>query len=242
MTSLRSGLFSRSLRSLAFQKVGGGGVKGMGGISANLCLGFFFENFGIVLCMESEIAKRKRHGAPAVLDKGTVDALCKQIEIGMGYGDACAAVGVHRRTWLEWRKRAERGELGDLGDYIIERLREADIAYKKRLVEGVWDAIRNRYVIRKKRRQKRSDGTWMEEEVTEERPPDWRVAAFLLERKWPEEYGKKYVPGSSHVSINVGGGEVDVGKMSDEDIDRELASLADRRGKVIDAEVVEEGE
>ena len=88
--------------------------------------------------------------------------ICEALRLGMPYKLAAHYGGVTYQTLLNWKRRAEEGESGFLSFVVAMNKAEA---------EG---AIKLLMLIR----------------AAAENPRHWRAAAWILERRWPEHYGR----------------------------------------------------
>ena len=84
------------------------------------------------------------------------------INAGLTFGLTCARAGVHPATFYRWLEKGEAAKSGVFSEFCDTVSRaKADSAL--RLVS----------------------------QITLQAPTDWRAAAFLLERRFPDDYGKR---------------------------------------------------
>lgn len=88
--------------------------------------------------------------------------ICEALRLCMPYKLAAHYGGVTYQTLLNWRKRAEEGDSGFIS--FVQAMNKAE-------AEG---AISLLLLIR----------------AAAENPKHWRAAAWILERRWPEYYGR----------------------------------------------------
>ena len=103
---------------------------------------------------------------PAKL-KLTYDLVEQIVELkrdGLCDADIIAAIGVHPATFYRWLKEGESARTG-VKRALYEELKKAEALYKKSLLTTIKSAA-------------------------ESRAQYWTAAAWLLERKYPMEYGK----------------------------------------------------
>ena len=82
---------------------------------------------------------------------------------GLSNDDIIKALGIHKSTFYRWLKEAEEGA-GGCKRALNDSLKKAEAEYKKTLLVRIRDASM--------------------------RPQHWTAAAWLLERKYPLEFGK----------------------------------------------------
>lgn len=83
---------------------------------------------------------------------------------GLCNDDIIKALGVHKSTFYRWLKDGEEARAGSVKRALCDQLKKAEVDYKKNLLV----TIRNASM----------------------RPQHWTAAAWLLERKYPLEFGK----------------------------------------------------
>ena len=84
------------------------------------------------------------------------------INAGLTFRLTCARVGVHPGTFYRWLETGEKAKTG--------RYRE------------FYDAVE---------RAKADSALRLVSQITLQAPTDWRAAAFMLERRFPDDYGKR---------------------------------------------------
>lgn len=107
---------------------------------------------------------RRRPGRPSKLTPKSVETLLEGIKNGLSYRLACIRAGIDYSTLRRW---VEKGEQQGTGEYreFQERLAGAEADGAFALVLRIKAAA----------------------------PKDWRAAAFLLEARHPDEYGRRRV-------------------------------------------------
>lgn len=83
---------------------------------------------------------------------------------GLNDCDIIDALGVHPSTFYRWLKDGEDARAGTLKRELCDGLKKANVGYKKCLLETIHGASA--------------------------KPQYWTAAAWLLERKYPMEFGK----------------------------------------------------
>ncbi len=87
--------------------------------------------------------------------------ICKLKGEGLSNKDICMAVGIHEATLYRWLNKPSN----KLHRSLCEEFKKAEAAYKEELLNTVRDAALSKHQY-------------------------WTAAAWLLERKYPEEYGR----------------------------------------------------
>ena len=80
---------------------------------------------------------------------------------GLCDADIIAALGVHRATFYRWLHDPNT----EVKRALRDRLKKADAGFKRVMLGAIKDA-------------------------SAESPENWTAAAWLLERKWPQQYGR----------------------------------------------------
>lgn len=104
----------------------------------------------------------KKGGARTKLTPELQEQLCKLLQVGITIEDACAEVGISDRVFHKWQARA------------LER--------NERLYVQFFQAVVQAKARSKIRSVLRIDKAALK---------DWRADAWLLERRFPEEFGKR---------------------------------------------------
>ena len=128
-----------------------------------------------------------RGGRPSKLTPELTVELYRLIgEEGLTQTGAAAAVGIHRATFQRWKaagREARSGRFRDFCDALERAEAEFERTHLQRIGSGDPDV---------ETRVRERNGEEIER-ITITRPPDWRRSAWLLERRWPERYGRRHV-------------------------------------------------
>ena len=108
--------------------------------------------------------------------------LCAQIADGMNKIDACAAVGINRKTLYNWLKKGEAKETERYTDFYNAYQLAVQSSYQSlvRQVLGGDSQVRT---------ELDADGNVIKTVRTETR--SWRQAAWLLEKRFPHLFGEQ---------------------------------------------------
>ena len=147
------------------------------------------------------VAKRKPparpRGRPTKLTKPVADRIADGVSLGMTFKDAATAGGVHEKTLESWRARGSR-ELSSSSNsssiyarFIgqIDRAAETTaISY----LEAVRKSILETSVRVREHIKKDESGKVILTEIHRETlPPDIKGAMWWLERRFPEQFGRR---------------------------------------------------
>lgn len=110
-------------------------------------------------------------GRPLELTPEVAKIICKNISMGLTFGDACLCAHISRRSFENWREKGKDESSGIYHDLVL-MVEEAEAGFKRTHIQ--------RIVSQSK---KKCPGLWV-------------CSAWLLERKFPQEFAMK-----SHVAI-----------------------------------------
>jgi hypothetical protein len=170
-------------------------------------------------------------GRPTKLNKRVQNIICRAIRAGMTYERAAEAGGITFQTFTTWRGQGEAdlnaGQTTIFSDFF-DAVQRAEIDGELKNAEVVFKAakggmkITETKTVTKATVTKGEDGKEQrvaglaEEEVTvvtKTAAPDWKAAAFILERRHGARWGRKAQ--IDHFVRNL-----DYSKLSDEQLDR----------------------
>jgi hypothetical protein len=150
-----------------------------------------------------------------LLDDDIRDQLLEAIADGATFTTAAIYAGIGERTYYRWARRAqdaeetleETGELPDTEQpfwQFGQGLQRAHARGQVANVRRIDRAAEGGYVVKTRTRRMRNPGSGdlVEETETDLALPDWRAAAWILERRHPEGFGKE----ASQVEISGPGG------------------------------------
>lgn len=135
------------------------------------------------------------------------DYLVSRIELGLTVASACKATGIAKSSVSLWRTRgAAARTLADQGQDVppseapymafSAAYEAAEAKAKGALLQGILDAGTKPSLVKKVtvKRALNDKGVMVEVERTEaieERAPYWTALAWLAERRWPAEFGRR---------------------------------------------------
>ncbi len=98
------------------------------------------------------------------------------------------AAGISPATLTNWKQRGADGERPFVK--FIAAIEKAESQCERTLVQRVIQAAKGPSVTRTERTVKLPSGKTRHETTTESKPGDWHAAAWLLERRFPEQFGR----------------------------------------------------
>ena len=101
-------------------------------------------------------------GRPTKLDDKLCEAICKSISQGNTLTYSVQQQGISYQTFLNWKERGEKAKSGKFFEFV-EAIKKAEEEGKNFLVQGIKEHGRK----------------------------NWQAMAWLLERKYPHEFGRR---------------------------------------------------
>ena len=133
----------------------------------------------------------KPRGRPTKLTKPVADRIAEGVGLGMSYRDAAAAGGVHVDTLDNWRKRGAI-ENNTIYSRFFRRISMAAELTGISYLEAVRLSIMESPVKVREHIKKDESGKVILTEIHRETlPPDIRGALWWLERRFPEQFGRR---------------------------------------------------
>lgn len=105
---------------------------------------------------------RNKFGRKTLLNPALCRMICNLLADANTIATVCAACGIDERSFYNWMERGEKESRGEFFQFFQSATRARATA-KIKLVKL----------------------------ITVSAVKDWRAAGFLLERSWPEEYGRR---------------------------------------------------
>ena len=148
--------------------------------------------------MAKAVAKRKRrkppakrNGRPTKLTQPVADRIAEGVSLGMTYREAAMAGGIHEDTLDVWRKRGAAESNTIYTRFIGQLDRAAEktaIDYLEKIRQSIMESpVKRREHIK----QDENCKVIMKEIHREILPPDIRCAMWWLERRFPEQFGRR---------------------------------------------------
>ncbi|MGB9937068.1 MAG: hypothetical protein ACPK7O_05060 [Methanobacterium sp.] len=115
--------------------------------------------------MKRNVKTKKKMGRPSKLTKEIREEIASFLKAGCFIETACVMAGINKTTYYDWMKRGEKSSRYDKYRKFYEAVTHA----------LSWSQARDVAIISKAAEK------------------DWRAAAWKLERRYPEKWGKKKV-------------------------------------------------
>ena len=153
-------------------------------------------------------------GRKTKLTKDCQDIIVESLKLGLKVEDTINRAGISRETYFEWIRRGQAND-GKVYVDFADAVKNAEYDAKASRLERIKQAgIGGQTFEEKKITNRMIDGKIVKVEeinTTKQSTPNWQADAWLLERKYPDEFGRKY---------QVENLNVDLTKLTDEQLER----------------------
>lgn len=139
-------------------------------------------------------------GRPTKLTPEIQERICQAIRTGNTRKDAAAYAGVSERAMAYWQARGRRRKKGRYFQFL-QALQKADADAICRNVAVIQKATQGGTVVSRKTITRKDGSVEVSETFSE---PQWTAAAWWLERRRPDDYGKR----ERHEHTGADGGEI----------------------------------
>ena len=123
-----------------------------------------------------------------ILTPANVEVFCAVIRDGGTIDSACAAVPMSKHTYRDWYRRGKRSKTGRYRDFW-QAYQDALAGWEAAKLDLIERAAAQPQPVSRRMTRTEPDGSTVVEQVSV-RPPDWRAAAWLLEHRFPDRYGR----------------------------------------------------
>ncbi len=135
-------------------------------------------------------------GRRTKLTKEIQGALVEGVGLGLKIEDTCALAGIGQSTYFSWLDKGEKGKV-EIYVEFLEAIKKAQSQRKKVLLWRIYQAACGGKIIKDKKTTTRlvhgTKTTVIEVvEIEHEVAPDWKADAWMLERGFPDEFGRRY--------------------------------------------------
>jgi len=134
---------------------------------------------------------KRKAGRPSRLTQKIIDELVAGTEQGLNRKTACALAGISRATFCRWMAKGRESQRGLYRD-LCDRIEGAEEVAKSITLQSIREIAQGGKIIKKVVERRNEKGELLGyTETYEELPPSLQAATWLLERRWPEEFGPK---------------------------------------------------
>ena len=121
------------------------------------------------------------------------DLICKTIQEGMPYSQACRLAGIDYQTLLNWKARGRNAKTGLFFEFF-EALSRAEATAMQQMVKIVREtAAKGSEEITVTEHFDEEGKVTGSTKVSRVAPRDWRAAMAMLERRNPEAFGRQII-------------------------------------------------
>lgn len=133
---------------------------------------------------------KSKTGRKRVFTPDIIAILVEAFKAGLSNADACTAAGVSEAAFYDWMKSGDERKSPVFSEFS-ETIKKAKLEYKKSLLRKMLDASTQKQVIIEEKRRYDADGNLLSREVIQKAaPPPWQPIAWLLERRYRDEFGR----------------------------------------------------
>jgi hypothetical protein len=123
-----------------------------------------------------------------------INEICGGIEAGLSIKQAAISAGVSESTFHRWKVKGGKAKVGIFREFW-ERLKKAEIKIRKKHLDRIDRAAAGRQTSIEKRVKRDGEGNVVEKTVISKvLAPQWQASAWILERKFPGEFGRNATP------------------------------------------------
>lgn len=135
-------------------------------------------------------------GRKTKLTKEIQTAMAEGIKLGLKIHDVCALAGITTTDHYNWLSNGEKPSPKPVYFEYLDTIKKAKPQRKRFILARIYQAGQGGKLVKEKKTVKRKGEAGeiiIEETITErETLPDWKADAWMLERGYPDEFGRKY--------------------------------------------------
>ena len=135
--------------------------------------------------------KKGRSGRKPMITPPIEDILIDAIKLGLSYKAAAKLAGIGEVTFHAWVKRGRENHRNTVYKKFVKRLDEALPTTGREYLDAIKDSVTTPIIIEKESTKTLPDGTQIHDKHRETRPADVKGAFWWLERRFPEEFGRR---------------------------------------------------
>jgi transposase-like protein len=125
---------------------------------------------------------------PTKLTDELSETICKAIRLGLTIEQAARHAGITDRTLYRWKKQGQETKKGAFCQFC-QALQQAEIEAEMLHLQRMHYAAIGNYEQVEVRKVIKADGTVETTEIRKKQP-QWKASAWILERRYPEKYGR----------------------------------------------------
>lgn len=140
---------------------------------------------------EIDAPTRRGRGRPTKLTPAIQETICTAIRMGLRYQEACTIAHITDVTYRRWKDVGEAAKTGKFRDFYLAT-KEAEAEGEQKLLSIVQEVAEKGTEEATVVTHRDANGVVTSTVTTQKRSPrDWRAAMTILERRYPERYGRK---------------------------------------------------
>ncbi len=133
-------------------------------------------------------------GRPSKLTPETREIIVRGIKEGLTYEQSAKLAGVNTSTLHRWKAKGEASKSGKFCDFSHD-IKRANVEARAIHLQIIANASAGGHVVQEVREVRDSNGNLTKRIITARQlPPDWKASAWILERRFPSEFGKLITP------------------------------------------------
>jgi len=134
-------------------------------------------------------------GRKSKLDDQMIEDICDGIRAGLTQEQAAIQAGIHEATFYRWVKLGQKAKAGMFCKFF-QSLKKAQVEARQTHLGRISKASEGNQLVHERRVKKDAAGNIVEITlVSKVLPPQWQASAWILERRFPDEFGKHIQPG-----------------------------------------------
>jgi transposase-like protein len=118
----------------------------------------------------------------------------QSIELGLTYQQAAQVAGIDETTLHRWKRQGEKAKSGKFRQFY-QAIKKANVKARLVLLERIGKTGEGGEIVKTTSEIHDAKGNLVRRVITKkEMPPVWQASAWILERRFPDEFGRKAKP------------------------------------------------
>jgi len=131
---------------------------------------------------------------PCKLTNDVQDSILESIELGMTYQQAANIAGIDETTFHRWKRQGEDANSGKFHQFCLA-IKRANEKAKLILLKRIGESGEGGQILETTREVYDAGGNLVRRIIVQkELGPVWQASAWILERRFPDEFGRKAKP------------------------------------------------